>query len=379
MSNQEVRVILDNALHRVEGSTAVSVLADPEVIACVEIVARNLQNRAAVRLVLSCALAKVHRPNVDIRKPYTEIGGSDSFSGRTYDEQHLALFITENHLPCNSTTAFLTPALRNRNATLTPELNMVGRPPIVYQAALQLLTDVHGEAITAEDLLAETIRLLIVVREEKRQRMDTLLAGIRTVAGAMPLSAEEIVTLVTQHLHLPNTSRLPVLVVAAAYEAGGVQFGERIRPLESHNAADKQTGSIGDVEVTLIGDDQIVAGYEMKMKRITRNDIDIALQKIVERNIQNYIFITTDVIDTEVKEHASSFYEKTGGIEIVVLDCIGFLRHFLHLFHRRRSAFVEAYQQMVLDQPESAVGQPLKEAWLALRQAAEIRLDIEEE
>ena len=378
MSNNEVRAILDNVLYRVEGSTAVSVLADPEIIARVEIVARNLQNRAAVRLVLSCALAKVHRPNIDIRKPYTEIEGSDSFSGRTYDEQHVAPFITDNHLPCNSTTAFLTPALRNRNATLTPDLNMVGRPPIVYQAALQLLTDVQSGAITAENLLAETIRLLIVVREEKNQRMNTLLAGIQTVAGAMPLSAEAIVTLVTQHLHLPHTSRLPVLVVAAAYEVGGVQFGERIRPLENHNAADKQTGTIGDIEVTLIGDDQIITGYEMKMKRVTRGDIDIALQKIIKRNIQNYIFITTDIIDPEIKEYAASLYEKTGGIEIVVLDCIGFLRHFLHLFHRRRSAFVEAYQQLVLDQPESAVGQPLKEAWLALRQAAEIRLDIEE-
>ncbi len=378
MSNNEVRAILDNVLYRVEGSTAVSVLADPEIIARVEIVARNLQNRAAVRLVLSCALAKVHRPNIDIRKPYTEIEGSDSFSGRTYDEQHVAPFITDNHLPCNSTTAFLTPALRNRNATLTPDLNMVGRPPIVYQAALQLLTDVQSGAITAENLLAETIRLLIVVREEKNQRMNTLLAGIQTVAGAMPLSAEAIVTLVTQHLHLPHTSRLPVLVVAAAYEVGGVQFGERIRPLENHNAADKQTGTIGDIEVTLIGDDQIITGYEMKMKRVTRGDIDIALQKMIKRNIQNYIFITTDIIDPEIKEYAASLYEKTGGIEIVVLDCIGFLRHFLHLFHRRRSAFVEAYQQLVLDQPESAVGQPLKEAWLALRQAAEIRLDIEE-
>ena len=348
-----------------------------------EIVARNLQNRAAVRLVLSCALAKAHHPNVDIRKPYTEIGGNDSFSGRTYDEQHLADFITDNHLPCNSTTAFLTPALRNRNATLTPDLNMVGRPPIVYQAALQLLTDVHSGAITAEDLLAETIRLLIVVREEKKQRMETLLAGIRTVEGAIPLSAEGIVTLIEQHLRLPNTSRLPVLIVAAAYEAGGAQLGERVRPLESHNAADKQTGSIGDVEVTLIGDDQLVTGYEMKMKRVTRGVIEIALQKIIERGIQNYIFITTDVIAPEIKDYAAGLYEKTGGVEIVVLDCIGFLRHFLHLFHRRRSAYIEAYQQLVLDQPESAVGQPLKEAWLAMRQAAEVRsdigLDIEEE
>ncbi len=48
----------------------------------------------------------------------------------------------------------------------------------------------------------------------------------------------------------------------------------------------------------------------------------------------NYIFITTETIDEDVKYYTTNLYEKTGGIEIVVLDCLGFLRHFLHLFHR---------------------------------------------
>ena len=54
---------------------------------------------------------------------------------------------------------------------------------------------------------------------------------------------------------------------------------------------------------------------------------------------------------------------------MVVLDCIGFLRHFLHLFHRIRIEFLDAYQAPVLDEPESAVNQPLKEAFLSLHQA----------
>lgn len=370
---QDVRNILDHAFQKVAGSTNIAVISNPEIVARVEIVARNLQNRAAVRLILSCALAKIHNPKVDIRKPYTEIGGADCYSGRTYDELHLAQFLFDNDLPCNPTTAFLTPALRNRNTTLTPEINMVGRPPIVYQASLQLLTDVYDGAISAEELLAETLRLLIVLRQEQRQRMDTLLAGIRTVGGAIPLSAESIVTLVEQHLRLPGASRLPVLIVAAAYEAVGVQLGERIKPLESHNAADSQTGSMGDIEVTLIGDDAVITGYEMKMKRVTHGDIDIALKKIVSQSIQNYIFVTTDVIDPMVSEYAASVYAKLGGVEIVILDCIGFLRHFLHLFYRHRTAFVEAYQQLILDQPGSAVSSAMKEAWLALRQATESR------
>ena len=63
--------------------------------------------------------------------------------------------------------------------------------------------------------------------------------------------------------------------------------------------------------------------------------------------------------------------EKTDGTEIAILDCIGFLRHFLHLFHRIRADYLNAYQTLVLNEPDSAVSQTLKEAFLALRQAAE--------
>ena len=61
-------------------------------------------------------------------------------------------------------------------------------------------------------------------------------------------------------------------------------------------------------------------------------------------------------------------YEETGGTEIAILDCIGFLRHFLHLFHRIRVDYVRAYQTLVLNESDSAVSQTLKEAFLALRQ-----------
>jgi hypothetical protein len=84
-----------------------------------------------------------------------------------------------------------------------------------------------------------------------------------------------------------------------------------------------------------------------------------------------YIFITNDVIDDDVRNRASQCYEKTGGTKVVVLDCIGFLRHFLHLFHRSRIEFLNAYQGLVLSEPDSAVSQPLKEVFLALRRAAE--------
>ncbi len=62
-------------------------------------------------------------------------------------------------------------------------------------------------------------------------------------------------------------------------------------------------------------------------------------------------------------------------IEIAILDCIGFIKHFLHFFHRKRTVFIEKYQELVLNEPGSSVIQPLKEAFLALRRAAETEIN----
>ena len=365
--------ILSVAFQRASASLNVAIIDNPDVVENVEFVCRNVQNRAGARLLLAALLAKLHNPAIDIRKPYTEIGDSDAYSGRTYDEAFISAFINLHNLPCNPTTAFLTPALRNRNISLTPDVNLVGRPRSLYQAVLRLLDAVHTGEISPADLLSETVRWLLVVRNERRQRITSLLASLRTSDDSVPLSSEAIVSLIQQHLNSRRSSRLPVLVVAAAYKCASDRLQETALPLESHTSADEQTGALGDVQIALIGDDAVATAYEMKTRRVTREDIDRALQKIASVGvaIDNYLFITTDVIDDRVQEYARSIYDRTGGIEMAVLDCIGFLHHFLHLFHRLRADYLEAYQELVLDEPDSAVSQPLKESFLALRQAAE--------
>jgi hypothetical protein len=252
-------------------------------------------------------------------------------------------------------------------------MQIVGRPREVYTYTLQLLDDVYNGLVSAETLFVETVRILLLIRDEKLNRMASLLEALKWDDDALPLSAEAIIRLIEQHIACKNSSRLPVIVVAAAYQAAGAKLGERVRPLYAHNAADLQTGSLGDVEVCLTDDDDIVTAYEMKMKRVTIDDIDAAVNKIAraEHRIHNYIFITTDKINSDVAKYAAKFYEETGGIEIVILDCIGFLRHFLHLFHRLRGEYLDSYQELVLKEPDSGVSQTLKEAFLVLRQAAE--------
>ena len=362
--------ILDIAFERANINLKEPTIDDPEIIQLIDMVCHS-SNKAGTRLLLACALAKTHNHNVDIRKPYTELRTPDAYSGRTYDEQFVNPFINKHQLPCNPTSAFLTPALRNGNVPLTRDLDLVGRPPTMYKAALQLLDDIYTSKITAEALLVEIIRVLIVIKSERQQRMDTLIASLKATDETASLSAEAIVQIIEQHLKAKGASRLPVLVVAAAYRAAVEYLQEYPLPLKGHNAADEQTGALGDVEVTLMGDDEIVTSYEMKNKKVLRDDIDRALQKLTNtgKRVDNYIFITTDTIDDNVQDYAKSMYDRTG-VEFVILDCISFVRHFLHLFHRLRMKYLDAYQELVLQEPESAVGQPLKELFLALRQAA---------
>jgi DNA adenine methylase len=73
----------------------------------IEFICRCNSNKAPVRFLMSCLLAKIHNPQVDIRKPYTEIDGNDTYSGRFYDEKYVELLIHKHKLPCNPTTAYL--------------------------------------------------------------------------------------------------------------------------------------------------------------------------------------------------------------------------------------------------------------------------------
>ncbi len=101
---------------------------EAEILELIDYVCRCLSNRAGVRLLMACLLAKLDNSQIDPRQPYTEIGGEQCFSGRTLYEQYIGSFITAHNLPCNSTTAFLTPALRNIARPLTTDVTLVEQP-----------------------------------------------------------------------------------------------------------------------------------------------------------------------------------------------------------------------------------------------------------
>ena len=91
------------------------------------------------------------------------------------------------------------------------------RPPEPYHQMMDVIDYVELYPEKAELVLLEIIRNLIVIKAENEQRLQEQLAQIKAGSDAITLSSEEIVALIEQHLHCKNSSRLPVLIVAAAY------------------------------------------------------------------------------------------------------------------------------------------------------------------
>ena len=336
-------------------------------------ICRCKEPRALTRVLMACALAKIDNPNKNITKPYTKIGGSDTFSGRTYDEAHIEPYILIKKLPCNSSTGFLTPALRNIDKPLARDLEIVGKNPELYVDAMHIINDVQDGRYSAEDLLSEIIKNLYEIKERNDNRLQTCLDGLAAAKSDYPISVDKMINLIFQHMSLKNTSRLPVLIVASAYRVASENLKMKGMPLEAHNAADVQTESLGDVNLSLIDDDNIIASYEIKDRIITRNDIDKAIIKIKElgNELDNYYFVTTKPIDRDVYHYALSFYDALGGVEIIILDCFQFLKHFLYLFPKLRTDFIEEYQRLLINEPTSAVSQNLKEAFITMRAVEE--------
>ncbi len=334
-------------------------------------ICRN-QNKAPIRYLMSGMVAKIEKPSINLYKPISALGGDDAYEGRGYDERIVEPYVLKYQLPCNATTAFLTPSFRKIDRPLAREMFATSRPPEPYYWMMDVIAYVELYPQKAEAVLLEIIRNLIIIKAENEQRLQEQLAKIKAGSEITMLSSEEIVNLIVQHINCKNSSRLPVLVVAAAYASVKDLIGEQAKELLSHQAADRQTGALGDVEITLLTEENTITCYEMKSKAVLKTDIEKSIEKMGKHGsrIDNYIFITTDPIDREVDEFAKSLYREMG-TEVVILDCIGFLRHFLHFFHRRRIQFLDNYQELVLKEPTSSVSQALKDAFLALRVAAQ--------
>src|SRR5579884_516872 len=187
MAKDSCSQILEKAYRAAEAHLKKSFVSDADLAGRIADVALCPGNRAGARFLLAATLAKVDKPAVDIRKPfiqaYPDEEKADAYGGRNYDEQYVFDFITRRKLPCSSTTAFLTPAFRTKNIVLDLRQSLRGRPAELYRAILEILDAIQAGKASATAVLKELVRLLIIERDERQERLQTLKRKLQEEAG----------------------------------------------------------------------------------------------------------------------------------------------------------------------------------------------------
>lgn len=171
------------------------------------------------------------------------------------------------------------------------------------------------------------------------------------------LSISKIIKLLEKHFtyrySCAGASRLPTLAIYAAYQCmmGQVaRFNDKqLRPLESHNSADTQSGRIGDIDVNN-GNGTAFEGVEIKHEiQITPQLVRAAYEKFKVYNTDRYYLLTTanmdsavwDAIETEIQRIA-----QIHGCQVILNGVYTTLKYYLRLV-TDPAEFIDRYVELL--------------------------------
>jgi DNA adenine methylase len=335
--------IFSEALQEAEKQPATFSSVPKPLLTKVDEICRCESNKAPVRYLLTALGAKIKDPSVNTLCAYP-IQGKNHFEGRSIDEHILIQYLEKYSLATNKTTAFLTPSFRfPPNRPYKKEDFVKSRPSSVYNALVDVLTKVNEDSTLAKPLLVATFAKLIFLR-------DAYALKLALQKSAAMLSKEptitEIIEILETHAAQPRASRLPVLMYAAAHDIFLDGSSYTRKKLLAHNAADKQTGATGDIEIIEKLTGRLITSIEIKSRAITEEDVNIGVEKALVHLPVAYFFASTVAPTDRISKYAESF---SGKVQFRVWDIFEFIASVLCMWPERRSEFLEDYKKLVLE------------------------------
>jgi len=216
----------------------------------------------------------------------------------------------------------------------------------------------HGESA------ANALRYIFVVQIQLREK--------KLIEIAQPTidDIQVILALFSKHFFHKYTSkgaaRLPVLALYAVYSELLIQMarfnGKRLKPLESHSAADARTGASADIEI--IGSrGELFEAVEVKHGiPVTDLKLDDLAKKIAPFGADRFYWLTTSDYchPEEATTQKLAQLRSTLGCQIIINGVLPTLRYYLRLLEHPRAIFPH-YSKLL--KTDKAIGHEHRKAW----------------
>ncbi|OBR75256.1 hypothetical protein XarbCFBP8138_05665 [Xanthomonas arboricola] len=324
-----------------------------------DVLALSKIKHAARGIALTLAAYKVTESSQDIRLHKSEFPGG--FSARSIDNAGTIPFLQENSLYYNVETHWLSQTFSFAGPYM-PNLLLKTQPKSAGPLMIRVVNDIEKALNSVE--FAKTVLQVI---------MGSLIAdrnkGKVQLEKPQNLSIDQTIALLKQHFmhsYEKNSPRLPQVAIFAIYQAilptmdryRGLELGI----LERMKAANRKSGSVGDIDVNKGG--QPFEAVEIKFQvGINRNHVAEAIQKIKTASVQRYLILSTvGIADGETDEIAklTHNFRRSNGCEIIVNGVLDTIKYYLRLIDSP-ATFINLYTALVEVDPD--LGYEHRLAW----------------
>lgn len=358
---------LDDALVSAEGlfaagSTPSAALSDRLQTSLDGLHARAQAASAVFTNIVTCLAIKSARPDVDVRYHQTQIQkDTDRPAGvnfRGISEDVVYPWLSRNRFE-GAKSGWQTRTLeRPKPYLLTYDENIAH----VKTEFLAVFDEIEEQGQSAFDALTYLVWKQVVRREEVR------------ITLSIP-KTQDISTIVELfRLHFfrsykgaKGASRLPVLALHAIYTVMVPELrrysGKSVKPLNEHSAADSQTGSIGDIEVSDDDTLEIFEAVEVKHNLSITEAIAADVQlKVMDKAITRYYILTTHQ-NCEPDEGAKRIIDNIKAVydcQVIANGVMPSIRYYLRLLDDPSAVF-PAYVDLL--QSDKAIAHEHRTGW----------------
>ncbi len=230
---------------------------------------------------------------------------------------------------------------------------------LIKDAFLNTLNYASRNKIKNNLLVAYLLRKEIEYKKNK----NILSAKVAKNAIGNEILIIDIVDALERHFSTPCSAHLPVIAIYSIYETLIREVenfsGLSLRALESHQASDLRTGSVGDIELE-DADGDVIEGIEVKHGiEIELTILLRAKEKILKSNLKRYYILTTHkncvAIDNDVLAQIRNLY-KDHGCQIIVNGVIPTIKYYLRMC-TNPSVFINNYSKNISTQNTVTVEQ----------------------
>lgn len=319
----------------------------------------SVVKHAARGIALTLAAYKAIEPAQDIRLHKSDHKGG--FSARSIDNAGTIPFLQANSLYYNVETHWLSQTFSFAGPYMS-DLVLKTQPKAAGPLMLRVVNAIQGAANPVEHAKA-VLQIIFIALIDARNK------GKVPLEKPQNLSIEQTIFLLNSHFlhgYEKNNPRLPQVAIYAIYQCIMSTMDRYkdliLMPLERMKAANRKSGSVGDVDVNK--GDQPFEAVEIKFKiDISREHVAEAIQKIKSASVQRYLILSTSGIgDGEIDEIAklTNTFRQSNGCEIIVNGVLDTIKYYLRLIDSP-ATFINRYTALVEIDPD--LGYEHRLAW----------------